>query len=73
MSTLLISHPACIDHEVPAGHPERPDRMPATVEDLGEHFSRLGELRELIKIRDDARRHIGRPGPGDDASEEVSA
>jgi len=51
---------------------ERPDRMPATVEDLGEHFSRLGELRELIQIRDDARRHIGRPGP-DDTGGEASA
>jgi acetoin utilization deacetylase AcuC-like enzyme len=29
MSTLLISHPACLDHVVPAGHPERPDRLRA--------------------------------------------
>jgi acetoin utilization deacetylase AcuC-like enzyme len=29
MSTLLISHPACLDHLVPAGHPERPDRLRA--------------------------------------------
>ncbi|MBR1217890.1 histone deacetylase family protein [Bradyrhizobium sp. U87765 SZCCT0131] len=29
MSTLLITHPACIDHVVPPGHPERPDRMRA--------------------------------------------
>ena len=34
MSTLLISHPACIDHEVPHGHPERPDRMRAVEEAL---------------------------------------
>jgi acetoin utilization deacetylase AcuC-like enzyme len=29
MSTLLISHPACLNHIVPAGHPERPDRLRA--------------------------------------------
>jgi len=29
MSTLLISHPACLNHVVPAGHPERPDRLRA--------------------------------------------
>jgi acetoin utilization deacetylase AcuC-like enzyme len=29
MSTLLLSHPACLDHLVPSGHPERPDRLRA--------------------------------------------
>jgi acetoin utilization deacetylase AcuC-like enzyme len=29
MSTLLISHPACLQHLTPAGHPERPDRLRA--------------------------------------------
>src|SRR5580693_424315 len=29
MSTLLISHPACLDHLTPPGHPERPDRLRA--------------------------------------------
>jgi acetoin utilization deacetylase AcuC-like enzyme len=29
MSTLLISHPACLDHLNPSGHPERPDRLRA--------------------------------------------
>ena len=29
MSTLLISHPACLEHQTPAGHPERPDRLRA--------------------------------------------
>jgi acetoin utilization deacetylase AcuC-like enzyme len=29
MSTLLLSHPACLDHLVPHGHPERPDRLRA--------------------------------------------
>jgi acetoin utilization deacetylase AcuC-like enzyme len=29
MTTLLITHPACLDHLTPAGHPERPDRLRA--------------------------------------------
>jgi acetoin utilization deacetylase AcuC-like enzyme len=29
MSTLLISHPACLEHLMPLGHPERPDRLRA--------------------------------------------
>jgi acetoin utilization deacetylase AcuC-like enzyme len=29
MTTLLITHPACLDHLNPAGHPERPDRLRA--------------------------------------------
>ncbi len=29
MSTLLISHSACLEHLTPLGHPERPDRLRA--------------------------------------------
>ncbi len=29
MSTLLITHPACLDHLTPSGHPERPERLRA--------------------------------------------
>jgi acetoin utilization deacetylase AcuC-like enzyme len=29
MSTLLITHPACLEHHTPLGHPERPDRLRA--------------------------------------------
>ncbi len=29
MSTLLLSHPACLDHVTPMGHPERADRLRA--------------------------------------------
>lgn len=29
MSTLLVTHPAGLDHLTPAGHPERPDRLRA--------------------------------------------
>lgn len=27
MKTALITHPDCLEHEVPPGHPERPDRL----------------------------------------------
>ncbi len=29
MSTLFLSHPACLEHLMPLGHPERPDRLRA--------------------------------------------
>src|SRR5260221_7053582 len=29
MTTLLVTHPACLDHLTPPGHPERPDRLRA--------------------------------------------
>jgi acetoin utilization deacetylase AcuC-like enzyme len=42
MTTLLFSHPACLDHLTPPGHPERPDRMRAVAQVLGEsRFDRL--------------------------------
>ena len=36
MSTLLLTHPACLDHVTPLGHPERPDRLRA-IERIFEH------------------------------------
>ena len=42
MSTLLISHPACLNHLTPPGHPERPDRLRAIERALeSEKFSTL--------------------------------
>src|SRR5579872_566437 len=42
MSTLLISHSACLNHLTPAGHPERPDRLRAIEQALaGESFKTL--------------------------------
>jgi len=29
MTTLYITHPACLNHLTPIGHPERPDRLRA--------------------------------------------
>jgi acetoin utilization deacetylase AcuC-like enzyme len=34
MTTLLISHPACLQHLTPMGHPERPDRLRAVEQAL---------------------------------------
>ena len=36
MSTLLITHPACLNHLMPLGHPERPDRL-RVIERVLEH------------------------------------
>ncbi len=45
MSTLLISHPACLDHIVPQGHPERPDRLRAVERALeAEKFQTLARV-----------------------------
>jgi acetoin utilization deacetylase AcuC-like enzyme len=42
MSTLLITHPACLDHQMPHGHPERPDRLRAIEQALeDERFQTL--------------------------------
>ncbi len=34
MTTLLLTHPACLEHITPAGHPERPDRLRAVLREL---------------------------------------
>ena len=45
MSTLLISHPACLLHLTPAGHPERPDRLRAVEAALeAEKFQMLARV-----------------------------
>ena len=45
MSTLLISHPACLDHDTGEHHPERPDRLRAILAALdGEVFAGLVRL-----------------------------
>lgn len=36
MTTLLVSHPACLDHVMPPDHPECPDRLRAIDQTLGE-------------------------------------
>ncbi|MGD0334452.1 MAG: histone deacetylase family protein [Xanthobacteraceae bacterium] len=45
MSTLLITHPACLDHLTPSGHPERPDRLRAVERALeAEKFQSLARV-----------------------------
>jgi acetoin utilization deacetylase AcuC-like enzyme len=42
MATLLITHPACLEHLTPPGHPERPDRLRAVARALaGDRFNTL--------------------------------
>jgi acetoin utilization deacetylase AcuC-like enzyme len=42
MSTLLLTHPACLEHVTPAGHPERADRLRAIEQALeAEQFQSL--------------------------------
>jgi acetoin utilization deacetylase AcuC-like enzyme len=45
MSTLLLSHPACLNHLTPSGHPERPDRLRAIEQVLeDEKFQSLARV-----------------------------
>ncbi len=45
MSTLLITHPACLDHLTPSGHPERPERLRAVERALeAEKFQSLARV-----------------------------
>ncbi len=45
MSTLLVTHSACLEHLVPQGHPERPDRMRAIEQALSpDKFNALQRL-----------------------------
>lgn len=43
MTTLLVTHPIFLEHEVPQGHPERPDRLRAIARALS--ASEFGDLR----------------------------
>ena len=45
MSTLFVTHPACLNHLTPAGHPERPDRLRAVEQALEqEQFQHLARM-----------------------------
>jgi acetoin utilization deacetylase AcuC-like enzyme len=45
MSTLLVTHSACLNHLTPAGHPERPDRLRAITAVLeDERFQNLARI-----------------------------
>ena len=60
MTTALLSHPDCLDHATPEGHPERPDRLRALEQVLcDERFMTL--LRVDAPLAEDA--HILRAHP----------
>lgn len=62
MTTLLISHDACLNHLTPSGHPERPDRVRVLNRVFeGEQFAMLA--RELAPMG--AREDIVRVHPED--------
>jgi acetoin utilization deacetylase AcuC-like enzyme len=45
MPTLLITHPACLEHLTPQGHPERPERLRAVTRALeAEKFQSLARV-----------------------------
>jgi acetoin utilization deacetylase AcuC-like enzyme len=46
MSTLLVTHPACLEHLTPRGHPERPDRLRAI-----EHALETEKFQSLARVR----------------------
>jgi acetoin utilization deacetylase AcuC-like enzyme len=49
MPTLLVTHPACLNHLTPAGHPERPDRLRALEQAFaGEAFRSLMRMEAPI-------------------------
>src|SRR5260221_11560366 len=45
MPTLLITHPACLQHLTPAGHPERSDRLRAIERALAHE-----RFRDLVRV-----------------------
>ena len=51
MATALITHPDCLRHELPPGHPERPARL-ATVLKLLDEPEFAGLLRREAPIAD---------------------
>jgi acetoin utilization deacetylase AcuC-like enzyme len=46
--TLLITHPACLEHLTPPGHPERPERL-RVIERVLEHEKFMFLLREQVR------------------------
>ena len=58
MRTALFTHPACLEHRPPVGHPERPERLQAVLEGLsGERFASL-DRREAPRATADAIRLV---------------
>ncbi len=61
MTTALITHPACLEHVMPSGHPERPDRLRSVLAALdGLEFEAL--LREDAPLATLAQLALAHPG-----------
>lgn len=60
MTTGLFTHPACLDHRLPSGHPESPDRLRAVLHALDE--DRFNDLQRVearrATIEEISRVHI---------------
>ena len=76
MSTLFVTHPACLNHLTPSGHPERPDRLRAIDRALeDERFQSLARVertqgralttsRSAIRANSSTRSRTRRPQEG---------
>jgi acetoin utilization deacetylase AcuC-like enzyme len=62
MTTLLLTHPAFIEHDTGPGHPERPDRMRA-IDKVLAHDVFKDLKREEAPLREDVDEHIERAHP----------
>ena len=61
LSTLLLSHPSCLLHETPEGHPERPDRIRMLDQVFAhEHFLDLGREEAPLGTQDQVE--LAHPG-----------
>ena len=60
MTTVLITHPACLNHLTPSGHPERPDRLRA-IERALEHE----RFQNLARLQAPAARNAASKLPGE--------
>lgn len=54
MTTLLLTHPACLEHVTPHGHPERVDRLRAILKELEDPAFDALDRREAPRVSDGA-------------------
>ncbi len=54
MSTVLFTHPACLEHITPSGHPERVDRLRAILTALEDPAFDALDRREAPRVSDEA-------------------
>lgn len=54
MTTVFFTHPACLEHITPAGHPERVDRLRAILAALEDPAFDALDRREAPRVKDEA-------------------